>query len=291
MKRKPIGYWRDPLRQRAFFDKLAVKLKIQSPTDWYGVTKETILRRGGNFIVNYYGGSVLKGRQYNMQLQTNLWIALQRVYPEHTWKEYHRFRFKHDEKKGKPSSKSQITLFQVVKEMFPNAPVSLNYNYRDATKKWKLQQVEFDVSFDATMTKRLYWRFCDRISNIISGYLLTNKVFIPSLQLAFEYQGETHYISNAIYGSASKRQHNDKIKREIAKDEGITLISVPFWWDKNPASLAATIRQIRPDIEVNFVESFPIPTEVPRRVLMKYQYVPNVAQEYDESIEPEGWYV
>lgn len=32
--------------------------------------------------------------------------------------------------------------------------------------------------------------------------------------------------------------------------EGVTLIQVPYWWDKSVASLAATILKYRPDIEL-----------------------------------------
>ena len=80
-------------------------------------------------------------------------------------------------------------------------------------------------------------------------------VYIPSLNLAFEYhvipciplrtqhshktynfhlQEKHHYISSTeyTYQPLQHYQHMDALKRKLAEDIGITLITVPFWWDK-----------------------------------------------------------
>jgi hypothetical protein len=67
-------------------------------------------------------------------------------------------------------------------------------------------------------------------------------VVIPDLALAFEYQGEPHFFDLPIYGSSRRRINVDKHKRVISKDGGLTLISIPFWWDHQDATLAATIQ-------------------------------------------------
>jgi hypothetical protein len=66
--------------------------------------------------------------------------------------------------------------------------------------------------------------------------------------MVIEYQGETHYYDISVFGSAEKRQQNDKIKQHACKQFGLTLISIPFWWDKSSESLAATIAWLRPGI-------------------------------------------
>lgn len=43
----------------------------------------------------------------------------------------------------------------------------------------------------------------------------------------------------------------DKEKRKICEKEGITLIEIPYWWDKKIPSLATTIQQQRPDLIQN----------------------------------------
>jgi hypothetical protein len=117
-------------------------------------------------------------------------------------------------------------------------------------------------------------------------------VYIPSHFIAFEYQGEQHYVSSTMYGSASKRQKADHIKMDLAKSVGITLIPIPFWWDRSLQSLAATIRLYKPDISWPDIPSTttPISEEMPLKYHRKFQYKPSVAQEYSEQIDPTGWY-
>jgi hypothetical protein len=103
-----------------------------------------------------------------------------------------------------------------------------------------------------------------------------------------EYQGETHFVSTHIFGKSSDRQRADQIKRNFASQMGITLISIPFWWDKSPNSLVSTIRLYRPDINIHTPTSAPIPVEMPRK-FMRFKYIPTVAKEMKNEIDPTGW--
>ena len=49
-------------------------------------------------------------------------------------------------------------------------------------------------------------------------------IWLPELNLAFEYQGEQHYSDDVI----SRR---DREKRSACKEAGIRLIEVPYTWD------------------------------------------------------------
>jgi hypothetical protein len=110
------------------------------------------------------------------------------------------------------------------------------------------------------------------------------------LSLAFEYQGETHYFSSHIFGKASTRQQRDEVKRSFAKQLGITLISIPFWWDKSPNSLASTIQLHRPDVKMtgNLQFTSPIPSQMPPK-LNRFKYTPNRPKQMGDSIDPTGW--
>jgi hypothetical protein len=88
------------------------------------------------------------------------------------------------------------------------------------------------------------------------------RIFLPHLSLAFEYQGEQHYVSNFM-GSPDIRQRRDQSKLKFASQLGITVISIPFWWDRSPNSLASTIQYFRPDIHIQAKEAPPIPAEMP----------------------------
>jgi hypothetical protein len=85
-------------------------------------------------------------------------------------------------------------------------------------------------------------------------------IYIPSLNLAFEYQGEQHYASHYLYGSPEIQRKRDLEKSYKCKIANITLVHIPYWWDKEKSSLVATIRKHRPDLLLGEMEGTPIPT-------------------------------
>ena len=65
-----------------------------------------------------------------------------------------------------------------------------------------------------------------------TGHYVELDVFIPSLHLAFEYQERHHYVSSeSVIKPLEEVQQRDKMKEDLAKSHGITLITVPCWWD------------------------------------------------------------
>jgi hypothetical protein len=73
-----------------------------------------------------------------------------------------------------------------------------------------------------------------------------------------EYQGEIHYYNVRPYGSHRTRRTTDAQKQILCKEAGITLIEVPYWWDRSPLSLAATIQLHRPDLLQHYETKHPI---------------------------------
>lgn len=51
----------------------------------------------------------------------------------------------------------------------------------------------------------------------------------------------------------------------MCKEVGITLIEIPYWWDKKLPSLCATIYNSRPDILKTKPTAIPIPSVIPTR--------------------------
>jgi hypothetical protein len=45
-----------------------------------------------------------------------------------------------------------------------------------------------------------------------------------------------------------QRQQKDKEKKLLCAKQGITLIVIPYWWDRTSASVAATIHAKRSDL-------------------------------------------
>ena len=95
--------------------------------------------------------------------------------------------------------------------------------------------------------------------------LIQKKILLPHLSLALEYQGEQHYISNYFAGDTSIFQKRDQSKRKFASQFGLTVISIPFWWDRSSSSLISTIQYYRPDIHIRDVDVSPISLELPAK--------------------------
>lgn len=68
------------------------------------------------------------------------------------------------------------------------------------------------------------------------------------MKLAFEYQGVQHYKDTLMLGEVSERQFKDQQKRNECERLGISLIEIPFWWDRRKESLIEFIKQQRPEL-------------------------------------------
>lgn len=122
---------------------------------------------------------------------------LRKLYPHHQWKSQAELSANVTGKAGK----GQIRLFDVTRSMFPSSNILLNYIHPKLTFKNTLIKMEFDV-------------------------------YVEDLKLAFEYEGEQHYHWTYLRGSPDSQRALDDEKQEACKREGITLIQIPYWWDK-----------------------------------------------------------
>jgi len=73
-------------------------------------------------------------------------------------------------------------------------------------------------------------------------------VYVPSFQLAFEYQGAHHYRQHNFFGCAASYQKRDKAKQKACELLGITLLEVPYWWKRDKESVIAMLKRFRPDV-------------------------------------------
>jgi hypothetical protein len=139
---------------------------------------------------------------------------------------------------------------------------------------------------------------CSNLTNLMYPTLSLKsidfyKIFLPELSLAFEYQGELHYNTTVIFGSAGRRHTTDELKKKLATDLGITLIQIPFWWDKSLPSILATLQHHRPDIQLDgsYSGSRPISLEMPEKYQKPFKYRPNASESLDVNpIDPKRWY-
>lgn len=68
--------------------------------------------------------------------------------------------------------------------------------------------------------------------NPMTGEYMELDIYLPSLSLAFEFQEKHHYMSSDYtYQPLSYFTSRDQVKQRLAQAKGITLITVPYWWD------------------------------------------------------------
>jgi len=93
---------------------------------------------------------------------------------------------------------------------------------------------------------------------------LTLDLYSPKLRLGFEYQGIQHYKDVSFAGQSNSVKLVDQLKQELAKQVGIDIIAVPYWWDRKEDSLGNSIRAVRPDlIPSPLGDGQPIPDQPP----------------------------
>jgi len=73
-------------------------------------------------------------------------------------------------------------------------------------------------------------------------------IYVPTLGLAFEYQGRQHYKDHLVYGATKEYKDRDEEKRQRCSLAQITLIEVPYWWRHDKESIVAILHKYRPDI-------------------------------------------
>eukprot|EP01114_Cavostelium_apophysatum_P024274 TRINITY_DN9449_c0_g1_i1.p1 TRINITY_DN9449_c0_g1~~TRINITY_DN9449_c0_g1_i1.p1 ORF type:complete len:327 (-),score=52.59 TRINITY_DN9449_c0_g1_i1:1077-2057(-) len=272
--------------QREFINRAAGILHIQHWKDWYRVSKKSLKEiEGGNEVLQQFDGSLLKvllhvfpqyawnrdrfvervsrhhwnglsnQRKFFDSLAKNLhikrtedWCSVRRedfkkhggagllkhygdsleaalaiVYPEFDW-------IKLKAISGLTGmSKPQSRLYSIMQELFPNEVIQSEVQLSRSKKR---RPFEFDV-------------------------------FIPSKNLALEYQGEHHFGDSHPFGDAEEQQKRDAEKRAMCERNGITLIEVPYWWDGTKEEIQATIHLHRSDL-LETADCKPISSTPPR---------------------------
>jgi hypothetical protein len=178
-------------------------------------------------VIRNYGASLL-GRY------GTFFKALQACFPEHDWDIR---KYNNPGTKVSKWGKSQYFLFQLLKEILTVVGVQ----EQDMQRNFKHPDLLFENNNKGRMEL---------------------DIFIPKLSLAVEFQGQQHFQPHYIFGSFATQQFKDNQKRAACSRAGITLIEIPYWWDKTKQSLAATIQQQRPDLGLQIDPLWmPIPTQ------------------------------
>ena len=252
--------WQFPLSRKEFFsietqrgyvNEFLSSLQLSSPNQLLFVSKRKYLKecKHGERLLKFYNFDMKK--------------LLTSIYPDYHWqfdelkyrphKDYHKSLEFHSDKlkiiQEKYSIKRkedwyclhiiihQINLFYALGLVHPNI-------------EWKK---ELFSTKSKKVTQRLLYNNLEKIYHhhlSLENYrhpLLQHRssheldIYIPSLSLAFEYQGEHHYNDVAQRGYLELHQIRDKSKEKMADKMQIQLIKIPFWWDRSLPTLYSTI--------------------------------------------------
>ncbi len=210
----PRSLWKRDNRVIEFVHWVGKTLGITQLDEWYHVPLSNIKQLGGKNLLAIRGG---------------LYNILKIAYPQFPWNK-ERFQDKHS------WGKAQWTTFRLLNKIQP---------LRDLLDR-NINNNNIDNSTTPTMIELNYNHPNLFYSNTKQPVELD--IYIPSLSLAFEYQGEQHYHRNTLFGDPQLIRSRDEEKKQLCKEANITLIEIPFWWDYNIQDLEATIHHHRPDI-------------------------------------------
>ena len=265
--RVPQTYWRKKNNRVQYLKGLESKLGFNRPEDWYAVSQEMFEQHdGGGLIMSYYSGSpAVAAKELYPSVDWKPWLFT-KVPPNFWAKKQNRvaymrwlgmqlgFKTPEDwytitrkalidhhgaglmqnhyggspaavvvdcvpsdwaEKKFSVGLKRQKQLHAAVKKLFHNQEIKWNFKHPDIRFPKTNRPAELDI-------------------------------WLPTLRVAFEYQGEQHFIPIPAWGgrkTLEEVQSRDRHKRQECKRLEILLLEIDYNWDGTIKSLSDRIHQ------------------------------------------------
>ena len=272
---RPRNYWSSLEKQKLFVDELGKKIGVNSEADmdkWYEISVEFFQKNGGYGLLIYHKKSLPK--------------LLAAIYPNYNWQLW-RFQGKMSEVLASEEEKEKLFAhlekaleirqaedwYRVTTDQLAALKVPLFYKSIEGGLVMLLSKRYPNVKWDEeAFLGRGYRRATQRwLATMLSDLLHSEEmlvddshpelkcqldVYFPHLNLAFEYQGAQHYEQIGVYGDVSDRMARDETKAARCLSKGISLITVPFWWNKKRPALLTAILAERPDLFTNRLAPF-----------------------------------
>ena len=235
--------------QKKIIFNLFEKLKINGLDDWNRITRKQFIENGGKEILKYYSNDL----QY----------LLLSIYPSHTWKFTTQSKFLVNIKyfRNFLSILKEKFAIREKKDWYQIPVVYLEKNVQKILKIVHPQENWHRKLFYLRTKKTSQRLLFAAISHLFHSSLILENyrhplllssdyflpleldVYLPTLNLAMEYQGEQHFddIQSAGFSNVEMYQYRDRLKEKLVSSLNIHLISVPFWWDLSSSSLLSSI--------------------------------------------------
>ena len=243
LKYKPIHYWKSIENQRKFLDQLFVKLQLKDLSDWLVINKQKVItENGGSTLLKYYKNDIQKLFRTNYSNYKIIWENKGEILAKEKLREL-QFDFNIQQKKDwyRINTFLMGDLIGSLKLVYPNE----NWQKKDflfRSKKSKQRILYLQIQ---KLLKNYYM-----IENYRSPLILSIEtdrefeldIFIPSLNVAFEYQGQQHYDDIASGFSPYEYYHScDLLKKQLSIDQKLNFIEIPYWWNGSLSTLFSTI--------------------------------------------------
>ena len=197
----PAGFWNSDVNVKNYLVWLEEKLSIKNLDDWYHITLNQIIDLRGYGLLRKKGG---------------LMPLLCKYFPDHKWKPLNLFHV--------ATSKSQMYLFTLMQSLFPGMEIKLNFRPKELRSFYTRTNLELDIYIPklslAIEYQGIYEFF--RILNSDNTFLFYKK----------KKKGGQHYDWHFLYGSPEMQKKRDSEKRMLCSRVGITLVEIPFWWNR-----------------------------------------------------------
>jgi len=255
-RRAPRDFYKSETNQREYLEFLGKKyFNIQNLDDWYNVSATKLKSIGGQSLLKLHSGFPEMLQKLYPSHPWDFASKLQRL-PSAYWDDFNNvYNFIRKAEKA-----LKVTEFQDWYRISTRQLAALGG--QGLLMKYKLYDIlcrvfpehKWDEGLLYNKDKRAKQRWlCLMVKNlfpeeeVIEEFLVEDSslkkpvqvdVYVPSYRLAFEYQGEQHYVDIPAFGNVEMYQQRDSEKSVICRSLNIQLVTIPFWWDETQEAIS-----------------------------------------------------
>ena len=282
-RKRPKNYWEKESNQREFMESLYTQYDMKSLDNWLKVSVDEFKEKGGGGLLSHY--------------HHNFPLLLSSIYPHHHWdlplikikskllhlqskysirsiSDWYRIPFRDQLLPSSSSSssstrRSPASIYSWLKRMHKDQRWNKD-RFLKRSKKIRQRRVYIEITKILEGRHRVIEDY--RHPHLISSSMsyLELDVFIPSLNVGLEYQGQHHYddIPSAFSG-IELYQSRDIQKQILCSHLRICCIPIPYWWSPSSSSsllssfLSSLFSHLFPSSSSPPSSSPPIPSSPP----------------------------
>jgi len=273
------GHWGDRERRRAFLLQLAEKHGVRETADWRNVGNDDVRAEpGGSGFLKVYEGSLFRALEDLLGEEEIAVTAVRPAVKQEAWTNAANVRAFLEAVKEQLCIEEKADWFRISRKEVISVTGGFSFArsslmLRDALalaypdEEWP--EATGNDGIPMKKSKQRLLRLAVRrlfpsvtlLEDYRSGFTAGAKeeprkagpsleldLYMPDHQLAFEYNGVQHYHEVAFFGPLEAYQRRDEAKRRACREHGIRLLEVPYWWDGQVASLAASLHHRFPGL-------------------------------------------